>query len=93
MEENRIDVEILRVAVQDKDLINTANWRANYTILKGNEDGNFKIVTDSETNEGVLCVVKVRINQQISYLQLIIWSISILELNENKGILVNADLK
>ena len=73
MEENRIDVEILRVAVQDKDLINTANWRANYTILKGNEDGNFKIVTDSETNEGVLCVVKVRINQQISYLQLIIW--------------------
>ncbi|XP_043744710.1 desmocollin-2 isoform X3 [Cervus elaphus] len=58
VEENRIDVEILRVAVQDKDLINTANWRANYTILKGNEDGNFKIVTDSETNEGVLCVVK-----------------------------------
>ena len=65
-------MEILRVAVQDKDLINTANWRANYTILKGNEDGNFKIVTDSQTNEGVLCVVKVRINQQISYLQLII---------------------
>ncbi|KAM9676986.1 desmocollin-2 isoform 2-T2 [Dama dama] len=58
VEENRIDVEILRVAVQDKDLINTANWRANYTILKGNEDGNFKIVTDSKTNEGVLCVVK-----------------------------------
>ena len=72
VEENRIDVEILRVAVQDKDLINTANWRANYTILKGNEDGNFKIVTDSQTNEGVLCVVQVRINQQISYLQLII---------------------
>ena len=93
VEENRIDVEILRVAVQDKDLINTANWRANYTILKGNEDGNFKIVTDSQTNEGVLCVVKVRINQQISYLQLIIWKISILELDEKKGILVNVDLK
>uniref|UniRef100_A0A8C2RBX6 Cadherin domain-containing protein n=1 Tax=Capra hircus TaxID=9925 RepID=A0A8C2RBX6_CAPHI len=56
--ENRIDVEILRVAVQDKDLIHTANWRANYTFLKGNEDGNFKIVTDSQTNEGVLYVVK-----------------------------------
>ena len=93
MEENRINVEILRVAVQDKDLINTANWRANYTMLKGNEDGNFKIVTDSQTNEGVLCVVKVRINQQISYLQLIIWKISILELDEKKGILVNVDLK
>lgn len=58
VEENRIDVEILRVAVQDKDLIHTANWRANYTFLKGNEDGNFKIVTDSQTNEGVLYVVK-----------------------------------
>ncbi|XP_057555235.1 desmocollin-2 isoform X2 [Hippopotamus amphibius kiboko] len=58
VEENRIDVEILRVAVEDKDLIYTANWRANYTILKGNENGNFKIVTDTETNEGVLCVVK-----------------------------------
>lgn len=58
VEENRIDVEILRVSVEDKDLINTANWRANYTILKGNENGNFKIVTDPKTNEGVLCVIK-----------------------------------
>ncbi|XP_066209665.1 desmocollin-2 isoform X1 [Saccopteryx leptura] len=58
VEENVVDVEILRVSVEDKDLINTANWRANYTILKGNEKGNFKIVTDPKTNEGVLCVVK-----------------------------------
>lgn len=62
VEENTVDVEILRVSVEDKDLINTANWRANYTILKGNENGHFKIVTDPKTNEGVLCVVKVRIN-------------------------------
>ncbi|KAM7126542.1 desmocollin-2 isoform 1-T1 [Molossus nigricans] len=58
VEENTVDVEILRVSVEDKDLINTANWRANYTILKGNENGHFKIVTDPKTNEGVLCVVK-----------------------------------
>ncbi|KAK2499778.1 hypothetical protein MC885_021348 [Smutsia gigantea] len=58
VEENTIDVEILRVTVEDKDLVNTANWRANYTILKGNENGNFKIVTDPKTNEGILCVVK-----------------------------------
>uniref|UniRef100_A0A8D0WWQ5 Desmocollin 2 n=1 Tax=Sus scrofa TaxID=9823 RepID=A0A8D0WWQ5_PIG len=58
VEENRIDVEILRIAVEDKDLINTANWRANFTILKGNENGNFKIVTDPKTNEGILCVIK-----------------------------------
>ncbi|XP_029777833.1 desmocollin-2 isoform X2 [Suricata suricatta] len=58
VDENRVDVEILRVTVEDKDLINTPNWRANYTILKGNENGNFKIVTDPKTNEGILCVVK-----------------------------------
>ncbi|XP_038185955.1 desmocollin-2 isoform X2 [Arvicola amphibius] len=58
VEENTIDVEILRLPIQDKDLVNSPNWRANYSILKGNENGNFKIVTDPKTNEGILCVVK-----------------------------------
>uniref|UniRef100_A0A8D1I3S8 Cadherin domain-containing protein n=1 Tax=Sus scrofa TaxID=9823 RepID=A0A8D1I3S8_PIG len=58
VEENTVNKEILRIPVEDKDLINTANWRANFTILKGNENGHFKITTDKETNEGVLCVVK-----------------------------------
>ncbi|XP_039699876.1 desmocollin-3 isoform X2 [Pteropus medius] len=58
VEENAFNVEILRIPIEDKDLINTANWRANFTILKGNENGHFKISTDKKTNEGVLCVVK-----------------------------------
>ncbi|GAB1301472.1 Desmocollin-2 [Apodemus speciosus] len=58
VEENTVNVEILRLTVQDKDLVNSPNWRANYTILKGNENGNFKIETDPKTNEGVLCVIK-----------------------------------
>ncbi|XP_036273797.1 desmocollin-3 isoform X3 [Pipistrellus kuhlii] len=58
VEENTYNVEILRLSVEDKDLVNSANWRANFTILKGNENGNFKISTDKATNEGVLCVVK-----------------------------------
>lgn len=62
MEENAVDVEILRLTIQDKDLVNSPNWRANYSILKGNENGNFQIVTDPKTNEGILRVVKVRIN-------------------------------
>nr|XP_012302623.1 desmocollin-3-like [Aotus nancymaae] len=60
VEENAFNVEILRISIEDKDLINTANWRANFTILKGNENGHFKISTDKGTNEGVLCVVKLR---------------------------------
>ncbi|XP_008071586.1 desmocollin-3 [Carlito syrichta] len=58
VEENAFNVEILRIPIDDKDLINTANWRANFTILKGNENGHFKISTDKTTNEGVLFVVK-----------------------------------
>ncbi|KAM5222332.1 desmocollin-3-like [Ctenodactylus gundi] len=58
VEENAYNVEILRIPVEDKDLRNTANWRANFTILKGNENGHFKIVTDEATNEGVLYVAK-----------------------------------
>lgn len=45
--------------VQDQDLPNTPHSKAVYTILQGNENGNFKITTDPNTNEGVLCVVKV----------------------------------
>ncbi|XP_010585096.2 desmocollin-3 isoform X1 [Loxodonta africana] len=58
VEENTFNVEILRLPIEDKDLINTENWRANFTILKGNEKGHFKISTDQKTNEGVLCVIK-----------------------------------
>uniref|UniRef100_H2QEE1 Desmocollin 1 n=1 Tax=Pan troglodytes TaxID=9598 RepID=H2QEE1_PANTR len=58
VEENRIDVEILRMKVQDQDLPNTPHSKAVYKILQGNENGNFIISTDPNTNEGVLCVVK-----------------------------------
>ncbi|KAM6148756.1 desmocollin-3 isoform 2-T2 [Erethizon dorsatum] len=58
VEENTYNVEILRIPIEDKDLVNTDNWRANFTILKGNENGYFKISTDQATNEGILCVVK-----------------------------------
>ncbi|XP_006899612.1 PREDICTED: desmocollin-1 isoform X2 [Elephantulus edwardii] len=58
VEENRIDVEILRMSVRDNDLPNTPHSKAVYMIIQGNENGNFKISTDPNTNEAVLCVVK-----------------------------------
>ncbi|OCT62452.1 cadherin-like protein 26 [Xenopus laevis] len=49
---------IIRLAVTDKDTPNTPAWRAVYSIMEGNENGNFKIETDPVTNEGILTVIK-----------------------------------
>ncbi|XP_029447034.1 desmoglein-2 [Rhinatrema bivittatum] len=58
VDENVANVEILRMKAFDNDEEHTDNWLANFTILSGNENGYFKIETDSATNEGVLMLVK-----------------------------------
>ncbi|NXF85925.1 DSG2 protein, partial [Eubucco bourcierii] len=58
IEENRANVEILRIKVFDKDEEFSDNWLANFSFVSGNEGGFFRIVTDAQTNEGILTVVK-----------------------------------
>ncbi|XP_043566217.1 cadherin-like protein 26 [Chiloscyllium plagiosum] len=52
------NVVILRISVTDKDTPHTPAWRAKYTIVQGNEDENYKIETDPETNDGMLYLIK-----------------------------------
>ncbi|KAK1795897.1 hypothetical protein P4O66_009010, partial [Electrophorus voltai] len=56
--ENQASVLVLRIPVDDKDLKGTPNWNAVYEITKGNESGNFWMMTDPFTNEGLLYVAK-----------------------------------
>ncbi|CAL8307291.1 unnamed protein product [Lota lota] len=56
--ENKADVLILRIPVEDRDEVNTKNWKAKYVIIQGNENNHFRIDTDPKTNEGLLYVVK-----------------------------------
>ncbi|KFO76749.1 Desmocollin-1, partial [Cuculus canorus] len=58
VEENRVNVEILRLTVLDLDEPGSPGSAAVYEIIKGNDDRSFEITTDKNTNEGILCVVK-----------------------------------
>ncbi|XP_060631198.2 desmoglein-2-like [Anolis sagrei] len=58
VKENTANVEIMRLKAFDRDEEFSDNWLAQFTILSGNEGGYFQIETDSQTNEGVLKLVK-----------------------------------
>ncbi|KAM6990458.1 desmocollin 2-like protein [Tautogolabrus adspersus] len=58
VKENESGKLILRIPVEDKDLINTPNWISKFVITKGKEKENFRIETDPKTNEGLLYVTK-----------------------------------
>ncbi|XP_061449889.1 B-cadherin-like [Rhineura floridana] len=56
--ENAVGLEVVRLAVTDKDQVGSPAWVAKYTIVQGNEGNFFTISTDPETNEGILKTAK-----------------------------------
>uniref|UniRef100_A0A2K6G8H1 Desmoglein 2 n=1 Tax=Propithecus coquereli TaxID=379532 RepID=A0A2K6G8H1_PROCO len=58
VEENQVNVEVMRIKVFDADEVGSDNWLANFTFASGNEGGYFHIETDAQTNEGILTLIK-----------------------------------
>lgn len=81
VKENESEKLILRIPIEDKDLINTPNWISKFVISKGNENGNFRIDTDPKTNEGLLYVVKALDYEQMQNVKLEITAQNEAELN------------
>ncbi|XP_034980943.2 desmocollin-1 isoform X1 [Zootoca vivipara] len=56
--ENTVGAKVMDIGVVDKDSPGTPAWHATFNIIKGNEDGAFKIVKEPNSNIGTLCVEK-----------------------------------
>lgn len=59
--ENRVDVIVANLTVTDKDQPHTPAWNAAYRISGGDPTGRFAILTDPNSNDGLVTVVKVSV--------------------------------
>ncbi|KAM4688321.1 cadherin-2 [Discoglossus pictus] len=56
--ENRVDVVVANLTITDKDQPNTPAWDAMYRIIGGDPTGRFTVKTDTNSNDGLVTVVK-----------------------------------
>uniref|UniRef100_A0A672PHP0 Cadherin-2-like n=1 Tax=Sinocyclocheilus grahami TaxID=75366 RepID=A0A672PHP0_SINGR len=61
--ENRVNVIVTNLTVTDKDEPGTPAWNAVYRIISGDPTGRFSVPTDPVTNEGLVTVVKVKLEE------------------------------
>ncbi|XP_015270053.1 PREDICTED: desmocollin-1-like isoform X2 [Gekko japonicus] len=56
--ENTVGGKVIEIGAIDRDMPNTPAWHATFKIIKGNEDGAFRIETNPDSNIGTLCIDK-----------------------------------
>ncbi|AWP11355.1 Hypothetical protein SMAX5B_016356 [Scophthalmus maximus] len=93
VDENVMDVVVMRIKALDKDLENTDNWVTVFSIAKGNEDNIFSIETDKETNEGILKLIKPLDFEEIQNLELGLLIENVAPFLEGGAILMDVDVK
>uniref|UniRef100_A0ACB8EAD7 Cadherin-15 n=1 Tax=Sphaerodactylus townsendi TaxID=933632 RepID=A0ACB8EAD7_9SAUR len=70
--ENKVDVIVGHLMVQDKDLPGSPNWLAKFTILEGDPEGAFAIQTEPLTNNGIVSLVKALDYEQQDHFELLV---------------------
>lgn len=63
--ENTAGAKVMDITIVDQDERGTPGWHATLNIIKGNEDGAFKIETNQDSNVGTLCIQKVFGNEKL----------------------------
>ncbi|XP_053934364.1 cadherin-1 [Cuculus canorus] len=58
VDENEVGVLVARLHVTDQDMQGSPAWKAVYRIKSGDQDGDFSITTDPQTNDGILKTAK-----------------------------------
>ncbi|XP_060099843.1 desmocollin-1-like [Heteronotia binoei] len=56
--ENTVGMKIIDIGAIDRDMPETPAWHATFKIIKGNDDGAFRIESNPNSNIGTLCVEK-----------------------------------
>ncbi|XP_062858575.1 desmocollin 2-like protein [Trichomycterus rosablanca] len=81
VDEDTVDVVVMRIKALDVDLKNSDNWLAVFDIISGNEDEMFTIETDPKTNEGIFKLVK-----PLDYEKQKVVNLEVMARNENPSV-------
>lgn len=60
VEENKVDVQVIKMSVTDGDEPHSPSWNAKFKIISGDPKGYFTVKTGTNKQEGIISTAKVK---------------------------------